>query len=283
MVDIAGVIGDAFALYKERWREVVMPFLVLFVIAIIFGLVNFGLSMASQVTCENTTNPYILLALCYAPQILQFVLGVIEGFVGLVIIMAALMPLWELVSGAAISDWKEHFSRQIFNAIKVILLRTLLTLIVVLPLIVFIVLNIAVIVAAVQGGGGLQGLLTLGSIALLIGVIAAAAVVMMIINFLLTFLEIEMVVGGKGVFEAMGASYGRVMSNFVACFLFNLVWWLLGIAIGILTQVLVCCTLCIAYPLAIIISPLIVAPVMWISKIMLWKELGGGAEKRKLF
>ena len=283
MVDIAAIIGDAFELYKERWRDVVMPFLVLFIIAIAFGLVSFGLSFTSRTVCENTDNPYILLALCYVPQILQYVLGMIEGLVQVIVIMAALVPLWELVSGGKVSDWSGHLGKQLFNAIKVIVLRTLLTLAVVLPLIVFIILNIAVIIAAVQSGGGLSGLMTLGGLAVLIGVVVAAVVLMIVINFLLTFLEIEMAVGGKGMLEAIGASYGRVMSNLVPCFLFNLVWWLLGISISILTQVLICCTLCLAYPVAIIITPLIVAPVMWISKLMLWKELGGGVEKRKLF
>ena len=69
MVDVAAVIGDAFALYKERWRDIVMPFLALALIAIVFRLINAALSF-SQVVCDHTDNVYVLLALCYAPQIM---------------------------------------------------------------------------------------------------------------------------------------------------------------------------------------------------------------------
>ncbi len=284
MVDIAQVISDAFELYKERWRDVVVPFLVLFVIAIVFGLVSFGLSLTSKTVCKNAVNPYILIALCYVPQIMQYAFGIVEGLVQFIVILAVLIPLWELISGAKVSDWSVHLGEQLLNAIKVIVLRTALMLLVILPLIVFVILNLTLIVAAMNSGGGLSGLVTFGGFAVLVGVIVAAVVLMIVINFLLTFLEIEMVVGGKGLLGAIGASYGRVMANVVPCFLFNLVWWLLQIAIGLLTTVLICCTLCLAYPVAIIVSPLIVAPVMWISKLMLWKELGGGApQKRELF
>ena len=103
--------------------------------------------------------------------------------------------------------------------------------------------------------------------------IVATIILMMIINFLLTFLEIEVVVAGKGVIAALQSSFSLVTSNLVSVFLFNLVWWLLGIAFGFITMAL-CCTVCLA-PLALIVGPLIAVPIEWISKLILWRELGG--------
>lgn len=277
MVDIAGVISEAFALYKEKWKEVIVPFVVLFVISIIFAVLDSGLSVVSDALCDAAGNPYLLLVLCYAPEIMRYALGLIEGLVSLVVIMAVLRPLWELVEGVKVSEWTVHLGNQFVNAVKVILLRFALTVVAFLPLGVFIVLNIAAIVAAVKLAQGLAGILLLGGLAVMLALGLLTVILLIIINFLLTFLEIEMVVGGKGLLSALQASYGMVASNLVGVFLFNLVWWLIGIALGLITLAL-CCTLCLA-PLALAIRPFIVTPVEWTSRLTLWRELGGGKNR----
>ena len=277
MVDVVQVISDAFSTYREKWREVIVPFLVLFAIAFVFGLASFGLSMTRQFACDSD-NPYILLGLCLAPQIVQMLMAMVESFVGLVVIMAVLFPLWELAQGKKASVWTEYLGPQLFNAIKVILLRLALTIIAALPIVIFVVLEIGIIIATLKAGGGLGGILAMGSIFVFLLVILVTVVLMMVINFLLTFLEIEVVINRRGVIAAMRASYERVVSNLLGVFLFNVVWWLLGLGVGILTLALVC-TLCLA-PIGWMISPLIVTPVMWISRLLLWKELGGAKAKK---
>lgn len=278
MASVLNLISEAFALYRESWKKVVVPFVVLLAIAVIFGLVSFGISLVSQVVCPNTDNLYLLLALCYAPQIFQNLLGMVEQLVGLVVVMAVLAPLWGLVSGKKMGDWKGNLGSQFLNAIKVVIVRFVLTMVALAPLIVFIAINIVAIVAIVQSGSGFGGLAAVGGIAIILVVLLVTVILMMIVSFLLTFFEIEVAVGGKGVFDAIGASYGLVTANLAEAFIFNLAWWLLGIAIAIFT-VFLACTICLA-PVAMVLSPLVIVPVMWISRLMLWREFGGPGKKR---
>jgi hypothetical protein len=188
--------------------------------------------------------------------------------------MAVLNPLWCIIEGGEIThDWTWHLRSQWFNALKIALLRLILTLLVFLPLVAVVILDLAVVFAAAEAmkNEGLGGLLGVSGVIVLIGAVVVSVALMAIVNFLLTFLEIEVAVAGKGIASAAKSSFALVTSDLLGVFLFNLVWWLLGITVGFV-MVLLCCTLCLA-PVALVLQPLVITPVEWISKLIFWKEL----------
>jgi len=280
MVDVAKIIGNAIDAYRADWRKVIAPFLVLFIISLIFGVLVFLLRLPGPF-CRSleSQSVYAALLLCYFPEVAQAVLGLAEELVSYLVIFAALIPLWELSKGKRVTDWSAHIGEQLPNALKVILFRVGLNVFIALPLAFFIALNMGVIVAAVQSGSGLAGILALGSIGMLIAVVLFVAVLMVVVNFLLTFLEVGMAVGGLGLFASINASIRAVMANLVDVFLFNLVWWLIRMAVAAVGLIM-CCTV-VLIPLMIILNPLIVRPVEWTSKIMLWDEISCGKKEGK--
>jgi hypothetical protein len=62
-----------------------------------------------------------------------------------------------------------------------------------------------------------------------------------------------------------------VANNLVDVVVFSLVWFVISIAVGILTVVMVC-TVCLM-PVAYLIAPMIVMPIELLSKITLWRML----------
>ena len=279
MADVVGTITGAAEIYRANWRRIIAPFAVLALLGLVFGIATFGMGMVSEGVCRSTNDQYVLIAFCYVPQIMQNIISIAQELVSFIVIMAVLVPLWALANKKPMTSWTEQVGKQFFNALKVIVVRLVIMLVVFSPVIVFIALNMAAIIAVAESmPAGADPNMVLVAVAGALGMILVMAALSMVlgilVNFFLTFFEIEVAVGGRGVFAAIGASVNMVLANFVDAFVFNLAWWAVGIGISVVVMLLAC-TVCLI-PLAFLIPPLVVVPVMWLSKLLLWKEFGGG-------
>jgi hypothetical protein len=271
MVDTIKIIKDAYDIYKENWRSVITAFVVIFLIGLVFGVINFFASLPEQFICNGKENILIVLIFCISPQILQYILGLINGLISLVITMAVIKPLDEITSGKTISSWASNFSKQLVNAVLVILLRTILLIVSFGPVVAILVLNISILIALRNSSN--VGVLFGGGLVVFFIVLAVCLLVFTILSFLLMFLEIEIVLGGSGIMEAGVKSAKLVTSNLGVVVVYALIWFLINIVVGLLTVLLIC-TICLL-PLAYLIHPLLVTPIELLSKIILWRRLKG--------
>jgi hypothetical protein len=273
MVNVLQVITDAYELYKENWRSIITAFAVLFLIALVFGLVNFFAQLPSNFICDHTNNVLLVLIFCLSPAVLQVITNMINGLLEVLIAMAVLKPLDDMAGGKVISDWTKHFMPQLVNAIMVIILRGLVLLVSFTPFILVVIMNASSIVMlrnTQYGGIALGGGILLAILTLLLGFLLS-----MILNFLLTFLEIEVVLGGGGILQAGVRSAKLVVKNLADIIIYSFLWFAISIGVGILA-ILLACT-CILLPLVFIIGPLIVSPINLLSKVILWKSLKGSS------
>lgn len=269
MVDIIRIIEDSYELYKEKWRSVITAFAVIFLIALVFGIIDFIISLPGQLGVCEVNNALIVLVFCISPYILQYTLGFVNGLIDVMVTMAVIGPIDEMAGGKAISSWTNNFPKQLVNSILVILLRTILAVICFVPILITVILNISALVALSNNKN--IGILFGGGLIVFLMVLVVCFLVFSILNFLLTFLEIEVVLGRSGVLQAGIKSAKLVISNFWDVLAYAIVWVVIGIVVGIIT-VLVMCTVCLL-PLAYVITPLIVAPIELLSKVILWRKL----------
>jgi hypothetical protein len=269
MVDILRLIEDAYELYKERWRGVITAFVVIFLIALVFGILNFIISLPGQFLCNGKESVIIALLFCISPQIIQNVLNFISSLIDIMVTMAVMKPMDEMAGGKTISGWTGHFSKQVVNSILVILLRVIVSLICFAPMIIIIILNISVLVA--WGNSTNFGTLLTGGLLIFFLVLLVCMAIFTIANFLLTFLEVEVVLGRNGVLQAGVKSAKLVANNLVDVLVYSIIWFLISIGLGVVVLLLMC-TVCLL-PVAYLIGPLIVVPIELLSKIMLWRKL----------
>jgi hypothetical protein len=269
MVDVIKIIEDSYELYKEKWGSVITAFVVVFLIALAFGVINFIISLPGKLGVCNFNNTLIILIFCISPYILQYVLGFVNGLIDLMVTMAVIGPMDEMAGGKAISDWTGKFKKQLVNSILVILLRTVMTIICFVPIAIVLILNISVLAALANNKN--IGILFGGGLIIFVMILAVCALVFAILNFLLTFLEVEIVLGGNGVLQAGIKSAKLVTSNLWDVLAYALIWFVIGIVVGVVT-VIMTCTVCLL-PLAYVISPFIVAPIGLLSKVILWRKL----------
>jgi hypothetical protein len=261
-VQILDVIQGAVELYRARWRDIIIPFLAIFAIGIILGGTAFLLSFFHGILA-----------------ILGGLIGVAGGWISVFIIVATLVPISEFLEGKSPSNFVDYIPRQALNSVLIIILRAAATLASFIPLALAIALNVAATVALLgaimsPGASRWAGIAAVGGFAIVFFLGALMSVILaLLVNFFLTFLEVEVVLGNKGFVESIQSSFSLVRNNLLDVFLFDLVWWLIGIAVHTIS-VLLCCTI-ILIPVYFILTPLIVTPIEWISKVALWKELSG--------
>ena len=258
MVSI-NAIADAIVLYAREWKQIIVPFGVIFLISLLFGILNLGLSFIFNIVWMG------------------YAISFIERLIDLIIIMAALNPLMELVEKNRItSDWICYLGSKLVDIIKVMLFRFVITILIVLPVIIIVLLNAAAVLAAVQSIKtiGISGLfVTLETVFGIIGIaVLIMIVIAVVVNVLLIFLEMEVIVAGKGLISAAKSSFALVKSNPLGVLLFILLWGIIEILVVLPIHILFICTVCLI-PVAFAITPLVITPIMWISKLILWKEL----------
>lgn len=271
MVDVLNIINTAYLLYKENWRSVITAFAFIFAIAFIFGIINFVVQLPGSLICDENTpfakNVFFVLLFCVSPAVFQIITGAIEGLITIVVHMAVLKPLDEMAVGKPISSWTFGFINNVSNAILVIILRTVLLGVCFAPFVLALIPAIPSLVASKNESafmaGGAALLLTL-----LLGIVLS-----LIFNFFLTFLEIEIAVGGSGILDAVSNSTRLVLSNFLDVLIFDALWFLIGIGTGIVTFI-IACTICLL-PLAWLVPPFIVQPIQLLSTVILWRRLKG--------
>ncbi|NYZ76501.1 hypothetical protein H0N98_04590 [Candidatus Micrarchaeota archaeon] len=269
MVDAIGVIQDSYELYKENWRKVITAFIVLFLFALILGVVNILSRFVVDTICQAANNAVLVLLFCISPLILQVVLGLLGGLLNNVITIAVIKPMDEIIGKKTVSDWTKHFFPQLFNVIKVMVVRGLVSLIIFTPLVLVALGSIPALIAL---KGNINPALLLGGGILLILIVGVISVIVWsIVMFLLTFLEVEIVLGGRGIFGAMSRSIRLVMSNLWDVFVFSILWFLIRMGVGVLNLMLMC-TICLI-PLTFVTIPFIVEPVELMSKVVLWRKL----------
>ena len=272
MVEILQVIEDAFHLYKKKWKTVITAFLVLLAIGILFGLISSGLNLSANALCKAkpAQQGVVDFLLCVTPQALNVGLGIIEGLIAIVITLAVIKPLKEIADKRPVSDWTANFTPQLANAVKVILFRFAVMLLVIAPVVAVALLNLPIILTA-KTTGDLTGLLLFGNLFLLLIVMAVMILISAIINFFLMFLEIEIVLSNAGLINAVKKSASIVRNNLGNSLLFVIAWFVLNFVLDI-GVIFVACTCCLL-PLAILIPPLIIVPIELLSKVILWKRM----------
>ncbi|MCX6776403.1 MAG: hypothetical protein NTY73_00290 [Candidatus Micrarchaeota archaeon] len=276
MADVLGVIEEAYEKYKTSWKSVILAFAVIAIIAIIFGLADFLLRLPGELLCDKAQNTLVVLLFCISPVILQYVLNFINGLISLTITMSVIGPLDDVANNRTVSSWVTNFPKQFVNALLVILLRFAVAIVCFAPLAVLAILNISLLVAVSQSKN--IGALVFGSgliVLIIVGIVCVA--IFTLVNFLLSFLEIEMVLGGAGIVAAAKKSARLVIGNLADMIVYFMLWFVIGLGVGLLTIVLAC-TICLL-PVAWLIPSLIVAPIQWLSAIILWRRLGGSSEK----
>ena len=269
MVDAIGVIQDSYELYKENWRKVITAFVVLFLLGLVFSIVDFLARLSEDTVCKVTNNPTLVLLFCLSPVVLQLVLGVIGGLFSNLITIAVIRPMDEIIGKKTVSNWTKHFSPQLFNAIKVMVVRALISLIVFAPFILALLGSIPALIALKNNVN--PTLLLGGGLLLIVILLIFTAIVWSVVMFLLTFLEVEIVLGGGGVFGAMSRSANLVKENPVDVFVFSVLWFFIRSAVGIL-NIMLLCTVCLI-PLMFVTLPFIVEPIELMSKVELWRKL----------
>ncbi|MEM4389785.1 MAG: hypothetical protein QXG98_03920 [Candidatus Micrarchaeia archaeon] len=273
MPDVLRVIIDAFELWKNNWRKFITAYLVLFAIGLVFGAINFIIDLSQDALCSSE-EPAMLLALCVFPQLISYALNVIEGFVSIIVMLAVIRPFYELSERKPPSDWADHFVPQLPNAIKVALLRFAIFLAAFIPLGIVVVLNLSALLALVASRIEGSAFLSVLPTAAPLSIVAATLfgiLLHFIANFLLTFLEVEVVLSKVGVIQAAAASVTLVKQNLLDVFIFGLIW--LGVNFGIsVLSFMLCCTV-VLIPLIFLIQPFILAPTYTLSTILLWKQL----------
>jgi len=284
VVEVLDVIREAYWAYRASWRSVITAFLVILLIGIVFGIANFFIGLPRQFLCDSN-NLIILLLFCIAPQLLQYILNFINGLINLMVTMAVIKPLDEMASGNKISEWAGHFSKQLVNSILVMVFRAVVTIVCFAPAIIVLITNMSVLFALGSLSksnnsnlalfGDLVGgvLVAFGGLAVLIIVLIAGFIVLAILNFLLMFLEVEMILGKNGILQAGVKSTKLVAGNFWDALIFSIVWYSIIGGLSMLTLLLMCtCAFCLM-PLVSIIGSLILSPVELSSKIVLWRKL----------
>ena len=276
MADVLGVIEEAYEKYKTSWKSVILAFAVIAIIAIIFGLADFLLRLPGELLCDKAQNTLVVLLFCISPVILQYVLNFINGLISLTITMSVIGPLDDVANDRTVSSWVTNFPKQFVNALLVILLRFAVAIVCFAPLLILAVLNISLLVAVSQSKN-IGALVFSGGLIVLIIVGIVCVAIFTLVNFLLSFLEIEMVLGRAGIVGAAKKSARLVMGNLADMIVYSMLWFVIGLGVGLLTIVLAC-TICLL-PVAWLIPSLIVAPIQWLSAIILWRRLGGSSEK----
>jgi len=280
-IDIIEVLSDSFAIYKEKWEGVIGAFLALFLVGLGFQVAGIAIGLVRSITC-GLPHPLVIIGLCLPLLAVQIGLGILQWLLNGFITFSALKPLSEMIDGKEISSWTGHLKPQAVNAIKVLLFRFIVSVLLAVPLIVFTVLNFALIfAAALRAGGGGGGMFFVADLLLFFAALLLTIIAELLANFLLSFLEVEVVLNGRGVLSAAGSSVSLVRANFLDVFLFDLAWFVLGIGIGLASFALIVCTLCILAPVAMLATPLVIVPLWLTSNMMLWKRLGGEVAKKK--
>jgi len=284
--DIIEVLSDSFAVYREKWEDVVGAFLALFLVGLGFQVAGIAIGLVRGVAC-SLPHPLVIIGLCLPLLAVQIGLGILQWLLNGLMTFSALKPLSEMIDGRKISSWTGHLKPQAVNAIKVLLFRFIVHVLLAVPLIVFTILNFALIFAAAMRASSGGGVLLVADILLFLAAVLLTIIAELLANFLLSFLEVEVVLNGRGVLSAAGSSVSLVRANFADVFLFDLAWFMLGIGIwwgmGLCIGLIVC-SMCCLLPLAIVVvlvTPLVVVPLWLTSNMMLWKRLGGEVAKKK--
>lgn len=268
-MDILKIIQDSYESYSDNWRKLISAFIVLFIFGVVVGVIDLVGRLSSDTICKATNDTLLVLIFCISPLILQYGLGVVGGLLNTLITIALIKPIDEIGGRKTVSNWTEHFTPQLLNAILVMVLRGLLSIIIFAPFILILVGSIPVLVAL----GNKSNILALvgGELLLVIITLAVSCVVWSVVMFLLTFLEIEIVLGGHGVLDAGVKSANLVKNNLEDALIFSIIWFMIRMAVGAL-NILLLCSICLI-PLMFLINPFIVEPIELMSKVAFWRKL----------
>jgi len=268
MVDVFRVITEAYELYRENWKSIISAFAVLFVLSIIISGIDLVARILGNTICEAVDNAILIILFCIAPPLMQILFQIIDSLLSVVITMAVITPMGEIAAGKPISRWESHFTKQIVNAVLVILLRLLVLLVSFSPLIIVVILNISTLVA-LKDRQDITGLLLGGGFITIVLTLLLGVAVSMILNYLLLFLEMEVVLGGSSIIDAAMKSARLVLSNLADTLVYSAIWFAIGFGVGIVTFILAC-TICLI-PLAIAVGALAVEPINLLSRVILWR------------
>jgi hypothetical protein len=201
--------------------------------------------------CGTSTFASVVLTL------INLFVGLVVGLIATILTLSALKPLEEMLSGGQVSSWQKHISAQMGNTTRVYLLAIFK---------VFAIIFVVMLGASIVYFTGMNWVVIAAVV--IVGVIL---LILMQIFFALafTFVNVEMVLGKRGLIDAIKNSYALARANLSDVFLFHLVWLTIGVLVGIAT-IFTCCLAIFVDP---IVSCMILLPVRLCSEILFWKKL----------
>jgi hypothetical protein len=268
MANIIEIISSAYKSYSANYQKVLSAFAVIAALSLVASFVSSMSDLSDSFNedwcADKNVGKLPLTEYCGTSTFASLMLGLVDIGVGLVVglittilVLALYKPLEEILSGSQVSRGEHHLSSQLGNMIRVYLLHLAQFLAVVF---------LIMLGASIFYFSGLNWMVAL--IVIIVGVIM---LILMAIAFPLafTFVNVELVLGKKGLIDAVKNSYALARTNLSDVFLFHLVWLTIGIVVGIAT-IFTCCFAIFVDP---IVSCMILLPVRLCSEILFWKKL----------
>ncbi len=274
----ADAIQEASDLYSHNWQAVAPGLLMLFLISVAAGLLEFLVGQFNQ-SALSSDNPFFVLAFGVFPiaglTLLSFFITLLNEY-----IVLPMLPSFENgLEGRTVSKWVANFKSGILPATKLIALRFLITLAIWSPFFLFAILNMHTLVALANSKIYKLSDFFGGPLTLFFFLPLASALMTALANFLLSFLEIEYFLQKNNLEGALSASYDLVTSKFGQVFAFNAVWfgvWAISLVplyiANIAFYINALCPLFLL-PLYWAIGPFVITPLYNLSLLDLWKKL----------
>jgi len=276
------LLDESIALYQKNWEKYAGALIGVFLVILFAGVVNFLVGMLGRIACDST-NPVLLLLFCSTlfPFIGQLIIAFLLGFLAVPFTLSLLQPFEETVGRKPISSWVLHFSGNVGKALLASLLRLNATAILWIPFIVLLLFKFSAIDASILKPMRWHVSMFMGISLLPIPVFALlTAFAQALLNCFLLFLEPELVLGRKGVFQAAKASFDLVMAKPGQTFAYAGVWYAVGILLWFVGSLLGCLT-CLLNPVIWLVWSFLLYPIQNLSLVLLWKRVKELKEEEK--
>ncbi|MEM4389949.1 MAG: hypothetical protein QXG98_04785 [Candidatus Micrarchaeia archaeon] len=276
------IIDESIGLYQKHWGNYAGALLGVFLVTLFIGVINFLVSMLGRIACDST-NPLILLLFCssFFPFIGHYLIAFLLGFLAVPFTLSLLQPFNEMAERRPISSWILHLSKNAGRALLAALLRLNATAIVWIPFLLLVLIEFSVINSAIIEKMRWHPSIFLRA-SLLPFLIAAIATVFVqaVLNYFLLFLEPELVLAGKDIFQALRASVTLVLTKTGETLAYAAFWHVVGILLWIAGSLLGCLT-CFLNPVIWLIWSFLLYPVQNISLVLLWRRVKEFKEEEK--
>jgi len=203
-------IVNGFTAYAKNWRSLCGPFLHVIGLQMLCLVATIGLDilLLSGASPSNFSQRYGVVLVA------EFSLGLLLLYGMVLLFASAYKPMDDALAGSPISKWRENVRPQMRNASQLLLFRLLC-------IAGAVALFIAAFIPAMFLG------VTIGGLASLFTIMACLAIAggLSLVGLALTeFVEMEVLLGRKGLMDAISSSSRIVLANPLELLLFLLIW-----------------------------------------------------------